>query len=294
MAQQVPNSAEGIGPMIRHGASAVGESRRGALTWTESPGNAAKTGRRDDIDEADDDHDRVPNVDADVLWTEMGLDRRDHDIQLRDTLEAEGFAGPAWKTFAEELAAYGLAVLYGWMRSGYIRANCAQRGIRLERPLHWTEQDWEDLTNTTVLDAIIKFRDHALIAGKWDPTRNASLKTFFIGRCIYCFANAYRPWLTHQGRFPLTDGDKIVELAQRGGHSPVTPEARVLSDFEVAEALRPLDPVTRSAVQLQAQGYSHNEIAEILGTTPDSVRGVLTRQRKRGRSRKESDGRGHG
>jgi len=277
--------------MIRHGASAVGESRRAALSCTESPGNATKKGMREDADA--DDLVAQPHVDADALWVEMGLDRRSQDIQLRDQLAAEGFDGLALKRFAEELAAYGLAVMFGWMRSGHIWTKCAQKKIRLQPPGHWNEQDWEDLASGTVYKALIKFRDNALIDGKWDPTGGASLKTFFIGRCIYSFANTYRSWLALQGHPALTTSDGLDELERRpDSRGAYNPEARVLSDFEIADALDQLDPLTRAAVKLHADGYSQEEIAELLGKSPGSIRGVLTRQRKRGRTRRGTDGRG--
>src|SRR5262245_5957858 len=61
-----------------------------------------------------------------------GADRRAADKELVDHLAACGFAGPRYDRFAGELAKYAVAVLCGWMRSGYVFRLMARRGFPLE------------------------------------------------------------------------------------------------------------------------------------------------------------------
>jgi hypothetical protein len=63
-----------------------------------------------------------------------------------------------------------------------------------------------ELSCETVAEAIRCFRERVLIPGKWDPTRKASLRTFFVGQCILQFPNIYRRWNTEQSLGLLPEG----------------------------------------------------------------------------------------
>lgn len=55
-------------------------------------------------------------------------DRRLADERIIEILAKDGFEGPRYDRFEEELARYGLSVLRGWMHSGYIFALLASHG----------------------------------------------------------------------------------------------------------------------------------------------------------------------
>lgn len=53
----------------------------------------------------------------------------------------------------------------------------------------------DELANETVAVALNKFRDTNLRRHRWDSTRGATIKTYFIGQCLIRFPNIYRSWL---------------------------------------------------------------------------------------------------
>ena len=60
------------------------------------------------------------------------------------------------------------------------------------------------------------------------------------------------------------------------------PEAGIVAGIDITRAMAQLSPGQRSMVWLAyAEGYAHNEIAEIVGVKPASVRVLLMRARKR-------------
>ena len=99
---------------------------------------------------------------------------------------------------ATELIKYGMAVLIGWMRSELIWVRVAERTKfgQLPRPIGWLwcDEAWNEIAVNTLLDALPNFRDSVLRSGRWDPRGRASLKTFFIGQCLFRYPNVYRRW----------------------------------------------------------------------------------------------------
>jgi hypothetical protein len=47
----------------------------------------------------------------------------------------------------------------------------------------------------TVALAVNSFKQQALIEGRWTPDGEATLRTYFIGGCVFVFPNLYRKWL---------------------------------------------------------------------------------------------------
>jgi hypothetical protein len=58
--------------------------------------------------------------------------RRAADAEMLAQLKAEGFAGPRWELFVNELARYGLAVIEVWLQTGYLFAKTCEQ----HRPLN--------------------------------------------------------------------------------------------------------------------------------------------------------------
>lgn len=118
----------------------------------------------------------------------------DQEIMLR--LSVEGFKGKAWTEVSEALVQYGWTVMRAWIVTGVVVVKCAERhlgGSKLAPPAGgMLRDDALDLATDTVSDAIVNFRDKVLARGQWDPSKGASLATFFIGNCLLRFANNYR------------------------------------------------------------------------------------------------------
>jgi DNA-directed RNA polymerase specialized sigma24 family protein len=201
----------------------------------------------------------------------------DQEIMLR--LSVEGFDGGAWTEVSEALVQYGWTVMRAWIVTGVVFAKCAERhlgGPKLAPPTGGMRRDDAlALADDTVADAIVNFRDKVLARGHWDPSRGASLATFFIGNCLLRFVNNYRKWRSLMGREDATD---VVEPEPRASDDPA---AIVVADERVRELLGAVvDPQNQAILQLDAVGHSLDEIAGLLDMTYKQVEARLYRTRQ--------------
>lgn len=206
--------------------------------------------------------------------------QRLRDQQLVGRLALRGFTGPEYTTFAAEFAAYGLAICRAWLASGIIFSFCARRGRPLGRPPdRWSPDDRHELALETVATALKEFRERALVGKLWSPDGGASLKTYFIGTCLFVFPNVFRTWRRGEDRWSQIDLAEATPECEGASHDD--PASIVSARVAVAEELRLLDPRTAAVIVLTAERYTQQEIAEILGMTIRAVEGVLNRHRRR-------------
>lgn len=131
------------------------------------------------------------------------LARREEDRELIRVLAVSDFVGPAQELFETELAAYGYPVMMAWMRTGEIVSKVAEKG----RPLGiiddpgWSRDDRCELSSETVARALFFFRTKVLRAGAWDYTRGSTIKSYFVGACLFQFPNVYQRWNTEHRRW---------------------------------------------------------------------------------------------
>lgn len=210
------------------------------------------------------------------------------DLALVEYLEQLGFEGAEFDAFSERLIEHGLRVVHAWIINRKIFAECARRGIKLgDPPLDWSEDERHDIVQDTVLRAFNRFKRTALHARKWKPEGGASLRTYFIGTCLYAFADEYRAWLDRRNAQRM----EIRNLALQLGASPPVPThqrvgALALDRAAARSALQALhdrDPRLAKIIALDAEGYPHDEIATLLndGTSTRAVEGALYRHRCR-------------
>lgn len=227
------------------------------------------------------------------------LDRLLADKDLADRLAAAGYVGREWDYVATELIKYGYAVLIAWMRNGTIWRRPKDKGIAglpSPSPWEWNDETWNDLAGATLVIAVEKFRDTVLATGRWNPNGGASLKTFFIGQCLFRFPNPYRSWhttVTTRQQHEVQD-----DLASWKQTTPATrsPEHDVVQRDDIARGLAALDDRTRDTLLLLEQGYDQTEVATRMGTTRKAVEMIVRRHRARlGRpSPPPTQGRRHG
>jgi hypothetical protein len=145
--------------------------------------------------------------------------QRLRDQHLVDRLACRGFTGPEYATFAAEFAAYGLAVCRAWLTSGIIFSFCARRGRPLGRPPdHWSSDDRHELALETVAVALKEFRERALVRRLWSPDGGASLKTYFIGTCLFVFPNVFRTWQRGEDRWRRIELDESKPNLETATH----------------------------------------------------------------------------
>ena len=216
----------------------------------------------------------------------------DNEIVLQLQLQAYDTSTPEWEEFASTMAAYGYSVLKGWLISGVLyrmAANHGGRGVRglskIPETLRLGPDDAHALAADVVVVAIDQFRSKTLMhprpEKRWTPTGGASLKTFFIGRCLMEFPDTYLRWRREEGleiaRYAaLEDSDLPVDLADPA--VTATRSARLDESFAYGE------PMVRVMFELQDEGYSYEEIAEMLtgdgqATSEATVRTKMSRLR---------------
>ena len=207
----------------------------------------------------------------------------DHHLLLR--LQASGYAMHEWQPVAAEFARYGLDVLRAWLRNGKIFAKArAKTRIPLTRPSWDFDEDAvQSIATDTVVAALDAFLEKVLRPGKWDPHKGASLKTYFIGQCMWQFPNVYRDWVRDHRA-----AQEAEQAATSAGWEPLAaaaehPEQRILHQEDCAAALALLSTETaRKAFLLLDMGYTHDEIAREVGlANAKAVENVLDYQRRR-------------
>lgn len=213
------------------------------------------------------------------------LDRLLGDERLLLRLRESGYAEHEWHPVAAEFARYGLDVLRAWLRNRKIFAKVkAATGIALRGPSRDFDEDAvQSMATDTVVAALGAFLEKVLRPGKWDPSKGATLKTYFIGQCKWQFPNVYRNWLRDQRVAQETD-----QAAAFAGWEPYAAaaepaERRILRGEDYSAALTLLSTDTaRKAFLLQDMGYTHEEIAREVGlTNAKAVENVLDYQRRR-------------
>ena len=223
-----------------------------------------------------------PRVAEDVEYEDPDLITA--DLEIIDILRLADFQGPAWIEFADALVSYGHPVMKCWLVTGKIFAQCQAKGFGLERPVRekWLRADHEGFANEVVARGLNSFK-RALQGGAWSHKGGASLRTFFMGACVLEFPNLYRRWwLNVDSQSPTPT---IVE-SNIDTRPDLSLGDLVTMRIEIQEALISIDDdTTRAAVLLDFAGYSHREIAELLGITTRGVEGRLRRQRERRRNK---------
>ncbi|MDZ7931873.1 MAG: sigma-70 family RNA polymerase sigma factor [Rhodococcus sp. (in: high G+C Gram-positive bacteria)] len=222
--------------------------------------------------------------DADIDLKDDRLQRRGGDEELLLTLQLGGFAKQDWDPVAQELARYGLAVVTSWIRSRTIFTKVKQRtGYGLPVLDDWPNDPEvvNDVATDTVVAALEYFRDNILMKNRWDPSKGASIRTYFIGQCLFKFANCYRKIYeterTRRAQELLTDDDTITQTTMRGI------EGMVVTTIELREAIASVTTAhARVALMLHSQGYKYDEIADRLGVPGGAkkVENMISYQRR--------------
>lgn len=213
-----------------------------------------------------------PDLAAELTDELERLRRLQADEDLLLALQLHQFTGRLWDRFSRELTRYGLGVLRAWIRHGTIYGKAkALTGYGLGRIEGWPDdQTTDDIATDTVVAALIYFRDKVLRTNRWQASGGASLGTFFIGQCLYQFANIYRSALRAERDRIQEVTTPMAELPERQFDIIKGIEETIVANDTVAEALALLSTDrARRALFLQEHGFSHREIADELGL-PDA------------------------
>ncbi|MEU6424293.1 hypothetical protein ABZ860_00230 [Microbispora sp. NPDC046973] len=224
---------------------------------------------------------------AEARRLQESLERRAADQLLRDELARYDFSGNRYQRFEEELARYGMSVLRGWMYTGYIFKLTASRKFALSpseaelEELHRDSDAREELATMTVALALPRFRKHALVEGGWRYEGGASLPTYFMGACLYIFPNEFRRRRVQRKKWTRAHMREALTMHPDGGVTTGV-ETEALGNMRVRDDLERADARTRPIVALTIDGYTQEEIVELLDeTSVRAVEGALYRWRAR-------------
>ncbi|WP_405363542.1 hypothetical protein OG535_39705 [Kitasatospora sp. NBC_00085] len=108
------------------------------------------------------------------------------DAELYLAVQADGFAGPRYELMRERLWAYAVRALAGMMRSGVIGERCPRSGLwPTELEMLRRNRDLRDqLSVDAVIDADTSWFNGEYGLRSWDPTKKASLRTYFMGSLL--------------------------------------------------------------------------------------------------------------
>lgn len=209
------------------------------------------------------------------------LARLEGDKQLVLELMLNGYTGPAWRAFSHALVEYGLQVMRAWIATGRVFRECKSKGRGIQAGRAPIDDDEVlSLAGAVVAVALNAFRDSVLVPGKWDPGKGASLRTFFVGQCVLRFPNEYRRWKPQFEKVP------VPILADGSGEYPVQRPARapaVVALRQVWASMHDRSDVRKMLAMIE-MGYSHEEVAQLLGVTKRSVDSKVYRASRGDRS----------
>lgn len=222
-----------------------------------------------------------------VRRAEEQLTSRWADAAVIAELRTDGFAGPRYDRFAEDLSRYGLGVMQGWLHSGHAFKVTASRGY----PLYPTEEELEEfalqheareqVAVMTVVKALPSFRQRALLGAGWTPEGGASITTYFMGACAYTLPGEIRARRAQRVRW-AQQNQVDAELTTVRNSRAVT-DAAVLAtgNMWVRDVLARASDGAQPTLALTLDGYSQEEIAELLGLSSErAVEGRLHRWRQ--------------
>jgi hypothetical protein len=214
------------------------------------------------------------DADREIIKEKGGRER-----ELWTQLQADGFAGRTYDATAIELAQDGRDVLLGLVYSGHIHTVLRDLG----RPVpglaqavrEMSRDEVEHLVHLTVTQALRLFRKNAIAGYGWRPGGHTCMATYFANTCKLCFSNAFRETVNH-GRpkeetpvesIPDDAGISTIDAAERPG---------ALREAMDEKGIR---GVHATITEMTVDGYTQEEIAKALGTTPRAVEGKLRRLR---------------
>lgn len=227
-------------------------------------------------------------------WHRDGKDdqtlRREQDQVWLDAVRADGFTGPLFEIYWDELARYGIAVMMSWTHSGKIFKECRKRGRPIRYPaggVTWGDDERRSIINETVAKALTYLLDAVLRCGKWTAEGGASLRTFLVGACLLQFPNVFNGWAQRDERETRHRADLAVEDAEVSTSQNVCwgdPVGSTVAETDEQQRILAAipDPLTRQLVELVVfGGIPQNVAAEKLGITAGAAWGRLDRYRRR-------------
>ena len=302
--------AQPLGGSGEDGGLGPGRSRRVTAMSTADPPSSEPRRRRQDVQPADPhleetvDHALLAELDKiENLTAAQKLERlAESDIVRHLALQGFNPTSDDWKELAGALIEYGYSVFMGWTVTGVVRNIAARanggQGVfglgRIPEGLQLPPERAHDLVMDLLEVSIEKFRTHTLAKNRWSPTGGASLKTFFVGRCLMSLPDVFEHWDRRQIRPYGLHRDDLPDEDGRFGKNPAAHAVATATIDYIFDGGPHTSIEVRAMFELQQLEWSLEEIAEALSdagypNTVASVRTKMSRARRDARRRLTDD-----
>ncbi|TDT94166.1 RNA polymerase sigma factor (sigma-70 family) [Streptomyces sp. 846.5] len=199
------------------------------------------------------------------------------DTTLVQFLQKHGFNSTLGEQTRFQLVGYGWQVMGSWVQTGLITQRVAQLcgGFRVHRI--WNDQDGEELVADAVAIGLIKF-EQQIMGFKWTPGGRASVKTYYIGSCVFGFKLAYVKLQRQQQR--EAECMRAAEnQAARLTEPPRHPEDLAIERARLHTYMSAAPDRLRHILYLKSLEYTAAETGEILDCSRKTVESTLYRWR---------------
>jgi DNA-directed RNA polymerase specialized sigma24 family protein len=212
--------------------------------------------------------------------------RHEADRAAVDRVRRDNFGGPHYDALIADLYRYAWPVMLSKIRTGDVASiptGVPHRGISPDEQqlLHDSSQEREDLALASISRAMEKFRA-TLQAGRWDPDKGRSLRSYFIGACAQAFWNEFARWRV-QRRAYLNAVTRMASTYNASDEHACTVEEhlgrRQAVDVLLARA-QDRSPELEAIMRCLLNGRTASEAASELGYSARAVEGRLYQFRK--------------
>lgn len=215
-----------------------------------------------------------------VIESRPQVDQEMAHGRLYEELRLDTGAGPLWSAVADHLIHYGIVTLRKWMVHGDIVTQLHQKGIPFEPTLRQRRQ-WRrntdcrnEMAAMATAKAWVKLQRDVVAGTGWATSSKLSFSSYFIGGCLYAFADLARSERQLEMTFGLLPDHEVdpVHYVFAPGLPTGDHAEMVANRLLVLEYLDRLDgDDDRRIVWLKAQGLTEREIADQLGKSAKSI-----------------------
>ncbi|MDQ4031202.1 MAG: hypothetical protein M3332_02590 [Actinomycetota bacterium] len=210
-----------------------------------------------------------------------GEDGLDRDRRRAEALRALGPGSSQYVDFGLKLRDYGINTLMSQRDdlSAIVRQKTSI--VLPPQPQCWTLRHIRSIVGTAVSRSVEPFLEAAILQGGWCPERRTRIKTYFVGRCYFAFADDYRRehHAEHEAVQDLQGRNLDLELdvaryVQRSVE--LDPEQTVINRAEIRRLLgQATHAQIPTIVFLLASGLTCGEVADHVQMTENAVNKAL-------------------
>lgn len=235
--------------------------------------------------------------DGDLDAVEPSPQQDYEQLQLIDTdalivrrVRQAGQASREYIELSTTLLEVGVGALTNLRKNNLLFPTLRQRRIVVPRPPESWPKDAPRVIYLSVQGTVPSFMRRQIIEGGWDPTKGATLKTFFVTASLYGFVREYRIYYQEEtgGHHLEYSVDNVALLInhdqQYGPGPPEDPESTAVHRDTLRNVLPPdTDPDLLTILVRRSQHFTQKEIVDELGVSEEAISSRIGRFRQRSR-----------